>query len=164
MTFQETLVLIAKKEIGTEEVGTSNAGPRVNEYKSATDLDPRGHWPWCAAFVCWCVREALDESGIKEVKDFHRPRTASAWGLADWSHNQGKQTSTKRHPEDDIQPGDIICYEFSHCGIALTSPDDRGYFRCIEGNTNDAGSREGGAVLIRTRRNTLVRHRIRFHL
>ena len=57
------IVRIAKAEVGTREVGNTNCGIRVNEYKAATWLNPKKGWPWCAAFVCWVNREALASSG-----------------------------------------------------------------------------------------------------
>ena len=41
------MVELAKKEIGVEEVNGTNCGPRVDEYKSATWLNPKRGWPWC---------------------------------------------------------------------------------------------------------------------
>lgn len=156
------LAAIARAEIGVEEVNGTNCGPRVNQYKAATNLPPEEPWPWCAAFVCWVVREALKKCGIRETKTFKRPTTAGAWALINWSWEQDKTTWTKRNPGNDIQPGDIIIYKFSHCGIADGAPNAQGYFRCIEGNTNDSGDREGGAVLSKTRHISQVRARIRF--
>jgi hypothetical protein len=161
MKLSQALVTVATQEIGTKELGTSNTGVRVNEYKAATDLPPAKSWPWCAAFVCWCVREALKLTGIKESKGFKRPRTASAWGFEAWSLAQDATTHTKRLHRGDIQAGDIVVFTFSHIGIAIASPVD-GMIKTIEGNTNSAGSREGGAVMKKLRRVEQVRCRIRF--
>jgi len=164
MTFIDHLVHIATQETGTEEVDGTNCGPRVNQYKAATNLPPDEPWPWCAAFVCWCVKEALKAAGIQETKGFKRPRTAGAWDLANWSRRQDDSTQTKRSPGTDIQRGDIICFTFSHTGIATSGPDLNGYFTTIEGNTDGEGSREGGAVLEKRRHISKVRDRIRFKL
>ena len=162
------LVRLATLEVGTEEVNGTNCGPRVNQYKAATTLDPNESWPWCAAFICFIVREAMKSLGIKETQTFHRPTTASAFNLINWSLGQDKSTQTLRNKFDgglpfrDILPGDLIIYTFSHCGIATCAPDDTGHFLAIEGNTDDGGGRDGGAVLKRTRRTTQVKARIRF--
>ena len=163
-TFTETLIQLATIELGTKEIGASNCGPRVNQYKAATNLPPDQEWPWCAAFVCWLVREALKATGTLETATFRRPTTASAFGLETWSLAQDETTQTSKLPQRDIKPGDIVVYNFSHCGIAFTVCDDTGHFLAIEGNTNGAGSREGGAVLKRTRRTLQVRSRIRFNV
>lgn len=159
------IVSIATAEIGVVEDGTSNTAVRVNEYKAATRLDPAEEWPWCSAFICWVVKAALKETGTPETATFRRPTTAAAWGLESWSLAQDKTTQTKRHPHDDIRPGDLICFTFSHCAIAASSPDDDGWFATIEGNTSPgtAGSqRDGGGVYRRRRRTSQVRSRIRF--
>jgi len=158
------IVRIATAEIGVSEVNFSNCGPRVNEYKAATNLDPREGWPWCAAFLCWVVRAAMRATGVEETPTFKRPTTAGAWALIDWSLKQDRSTWTLKSPGRDILPGDLVIYTFSHCGIAVSEPDETGHFRAIEGNTDQAGSREGGAVMKRWRRSSQVRARIRFRV
>lgn len=157
MKLSEKIVPIALAEVGTEEINGSNCGPRVNEYKAATWLDPKQSWPWCAAFVDWCVQQAMQ--GGKYT--FERPRTAGAWDLINWSLEQDDSTQTKRSPGNDIKGGDIIVYTFSHCGIATSAPDASGNFHTVEGNTDSAGSREGGGVFAKTRKTSQVKARIR---
>lgn len=158
------IVKIATAEIGVEEIDATNCGPRVNEYKSATNLPPDEPWPWCAAFVDWCVKRAMIATGTKETATFKRPTTAGAYALEAWSKAQDNSTWTRKPPEKDIQPGDILVFSFSHCGIAISEPDETGHFQTIEGNTDTAGSREGGGVFKRWRRTGQVRSRIRFRI
>jgi hypothetical protein len=158
----QKIVELARREVGVEEIDGTNCGPRVNQYKAATNLPPAESWPWCAAFVCWLVREALAATGIKETATFRRPCTASAWGFENWSLAQDRTTQTRKPPRGDIQPGDIVVFTFSHIGIATSSPDREGYITTIEGNTDGQGSREGGAVLEKRRSLARVRSRIRF--
>lgn len=155
------IVDIVRGEVGVEEVNGTNCGPRVDEYKAATTLPPDESWPWCAAFVCWCVREAMRATGIQATATFKRPITASAWDFVNWSLAQDSSTNTLRDPGDDIRPGDIVVFKFSHIGIAVESPDG-GYVGTIEGNTDGEGSREGGAVLHKRRRLSQIKARIRF--
>lgn len=150
----------AAREVGVEELHGSNSGPRVMAYQAATDLGGTG-WPWCAAFVCFVVREAMRNTGTTETATFHRPTTPGAWALIPWSLEQDDSTSTLRSPGDDIRPGDILVYTFSHVGIAVEAPE-HGYVATIEGNTDGEGSREGGAVLHKRRRLAQVKARIRF--
>lgn len=156
------IVKAATKEIGTEEVNGTNCGPRVNEYKAATNLPPKESWPWCAAFVDWCVMQAMQATGIKETDTFKRPRTAGAWDLENWSLKQDDSTQTKRKAGSDIQAGDIVIFTFSHVGIATGIPDEDGMVPTIEGNTDGAGSREGGIVMNKRRRLSQIKTRIRF--
>ena len=156
------LLALARPEIGVTEVAGTNCGPRVDEYKAATWLNPKQGWPWCAAFICWLVREALAATGIKETKTFKRPRTAAAWDFENWCRGIDKTAMLKKPHKGDIQPGDIVMFTFSHIGIAESAPDKNGYVTTIEGNTDGSGSREGGAVLRKKRHTSKIRSRIRF--
>jgi hypothetical protein len=158
------LVKIATAEIGVEEIDATNSGPRVNQFKAATNLPPAEPWPWCAAFVDWCVREAMAATATKETPSFKRPTTAGAYALEAWSRAQDESTWTLKPAGRDIQPGDILVFNFSHCGIAISAPDETGHFQTIEGNTDHAGSREGGGVFMRWRKTGHVRSRIRFRV
>ena len=155
------IVKVATAEVGVEEVNASNSGKRVQEYQATTSLGGTG-WPWCAAFVCWVVKTAMENLGIKETKTFRRPTTASAWGYELWSLAQDNSTHTKKPHRGDIQAGDIVVFKFSHIGIALSKPDKDGFVMTVEGNTDGAGSREGGAVLRKKRHVRKIRSRIRF--
>jgi hypothetical protein len=157
-------IRIAQAEIGVEEINGTNCGPRVNEYKAATWLPADKPWPWCAAFVCWCVREAMRAASIRETKTFKRPRTAGAWDFENWSLAQDSTTWTRKPHRGDIQPGDIVVFRFSHIGIAISAPDKNGNVQTVEGNTDKAGSREGGGVYRKTRAASSIRSRIRFRL
>ena len=158
MKLSEQIVSIAKREVGVEEIDGTNCGPRVNEYKAATNLPPTEQWPWCAAFVCWVVREAM--KGGKYT--FKRPTTASAWGMEAWSLAQDSSTQTKKPHGGDIKAGDIVVFTFSHVGLATGSPDSNGMVPTVEGNTDSAGSREGGGVFAKRRHVSKIRSRIRF--
>ncbi len=162
MKLAQKITELARFELGVEEVNGTNCGPRVNEYKAATWLPADKGWPWCAAFVCWLVREAMKANGVKESATFKRPRTAGAWDFENWSLAQGSETNTKKPHKGDIQAGDIVVFKFSHIGIAESAPDKNGIVTTIEGNTDGAGSREGGAVLRKRRRVDQIRSRIRF--
>ncbi len=160
--FTERLVLTALAEVGVKETGTSNRGPRVDEYQRATWLDQKDWGAWCAAFVCWVVRGAMTLEKIKETDGFHRPRTAGAWDFERWSLEQDYTTKTAKPAGRDIKRGDIVIFTFSHIGIATSAPDADGNFHTVEGNSNSQGSRTGGMVCANTRNINLVRSRIRF--
>ena len=155
--FADKLIALAKQEIGVEEVNGTNCGPRVNEYKSATWLDHTKSWPWCAAFICWLFREAMKGG----TYSFKRPETAGAFDFENWARNQGSSIILKKPHNGDIKPGDIVVFNFSHIGIAIGSPDSTGFVKTIEGNTDSAGSREGGAVLEKRRKIGTIRSIIR---
>lgn len=161
-TFTETLIQTAIAEIGVKETGTSNRGPRVDQYQRATWLEPKDWGAWCASFVCWCVREAMKAEGIKETKGFKRPQTAGAFDFERWSLAQDSTTQTRKPCGKDIQRGDLIIWRFSHISIALGPPDSKGNLQTVDGNSNARGSRTGGMVCTPIRHIDQVRSRIRF--
>ncbi len=146
------LVKILKAEEGVKEVGGNNTGKRVREYQAATWLDGTG-WPWCAAFVCWGIREASKKMALP----FERPRTAGAWDFENWATDQKLKLYK---PRRGIKAGDIVIYDFSHIGVAIAD-ESRGYVATIEGNTDGAGSREGGGVYEKKRKTSSIRSHIR---
>lgn len=158
------IVPLAERELGVKEhpLG-SNRGPRVDQYQAATWLKVKDWGPWCAAFVCFVIREAMEQGRERGGKyTFKRPRTAGAFDLVRWSRAQDKSTQTRESPLSDIARGDIVIFEFSHTGFAVTAPDAKGFVLCIEGNTNSKGSREGYEVCQRRRHISTICTRIRF--
>jgi hypothetical protein len=163
----ETLARIALHEVGTREVGGNNLGPRVKEYQSATWLEP-GPWPWCAAFVCWCIRIWLNTPGVsicvgcKGKEEGWRPKTAGAFDFVRWAHSKDLPV----YNEDvNVKQGDLIVFDFSHIGIvAVDAPSSYSVIATIEGNTNGRGSREsesGDGVWTKQRARSLAHYFIR---
>jgi len=152
-SFAEHLAAIAESQIGVREKG-NNGGEDVRKFQRATWLD-LGPWAWCAAFVCWCYREALkrgDDPGFK------RPRTAGAWDFERWARDQG---ANLLKPPGPARRGDIIIFTFSHIGVCVL--DQKGNrIETVEGNTNPGGGREGDGVYRKTRESDKVRSLIRF--
>ena len=93
---------------------------------------------------------------------FQRPRTAGAWDFENWCKSADNSVKLKKPHTGDIKRGDIVCFTFSHIGIALGSPNEDGNVLTCEGNTNGAGSREGDGVYKKTRNISKIRSRIRF--
>jgi len=146
------LLKIAKNELGVSEIGHTNSGKRVEEYQASTSYD-NTNWPWCAAFICFIFKEA------KIFTEDDRPKTPAAYGFEGWADSLGIRVI--RNP-DTIRKGDIVIYSFSHIGIASSKSRSNNAFKAIEGNTNRSGSREGGSVLEKTRRESVVRSVVRF--
>lgn len=150
----EKLVAIALKEVGVREQGGNNCGPRIREYQAATWLEPDA-WPWCAAFLCWCIREWLkDPSVVKSLalKDSNlwRPRTAGAFDLIRWGRENNLKILTDI---EKAQAGDLVVFDFSHCGL-IYKDQESVYIETIEGNTNGHGDRDsivGDGVWKKTR-------------
>lgn len=165
VNFAERIVMNALGQDWVRET-SKNQGEGIEKYWDATDYRDgyKNREPYCAAGVCWAIREGAEEAGIKETPGFRLPRTARAYGLEEWSLAQDASTQTKKHPRGDIQRGDIVVFNFSHVGIATGHPDRSGRFPTIEFNTGSGGgtSNEGDGVFRKHRSIDLVRSRIRF--
>lgn len=144
------LVAIACGKVGCHETGGNNLGADVVLFQLATALAP-GPWPWCAAFVDWCIREwlriepvraALSLASPREAEAW-RPRTARAYGFEAWGAAAGLQVL----PENAVaRAGDLVTFDFSHVGIvAVDQPAHSGIIDTIEGNTNGAGARDSAS-------------------
>lgn len=140
---REEAMHVAVDEIGTKEVGGNNRGRRVEEYLAACRLPPGQ--PWCAAFVVWCYDRAAEAHGFRNPL----PRighVGKLWraGAAHWKSDIPTLWAVACHQEDPTDHASS-----GHTGIVIAiSP---AFITTVEGNTNEAGSREGGAVLIKSR-------------
>lgn len=152
----DNLVQIALAEVGTREEGGNNCGKDIREYQAATWLEP-GPWPWCAAFVAWCIKEWLKGNPDMSIT---RCMDASAFGWEKWAKKQGLQIL----PETaKAKAGDLVIFDFSHIGIVVA--DQIGNtIRTCEGNTNGKGERDsasGDGVWLKTRAQSLTKCYIR---
>lgn len=123
-------------ELGVRELSGRNDGERVEMY-----LQSVGHKkgaPWCAAFVSWVYQEA----------DIKAPR--SAWSPA-WfpiSNTVYIRRASKNKTPDS---GDVFGIYFqnlkriAHVGF-IDEWQSGSVAITVEGNTNEAGSREGDGV------------------
>ena len=144
----QRLVEVATAEIGVREE-SRNGGKRVREYQAATWLRPDA-WPWCAAFVAWCLLESI------QGNTGWRCRDASAYGWEAWARKRGFQVLPETAP---MLPGDLVTFDFSHIGIVVADHGDT--IETIEGNTNADGAREGDGVYRKMRARRLIRAVIR---
>ena len=155
-------------ELGVKEKTGKNDGPRVEQYLRQVGLK-RGD-PWCAAFVCW----VFDQAGVAN------PRTGWSPGLFPkgkliWERKEvvggrvagekvagavaGEKVAVGRKAVKSLpQRGDVFGIWFpeknriAHAGFV--DRWDKSWLITVEGNTNEAGSREGDGVL---RKRRLVR-------
>lgn len=160
-SLRDAIVKVAAGEVGVREDG-HNSGDRIRQYQRATWLPP-GTWPWCAAFVCWVLREARKLHRAPWAK---RPRTAGAFDFENWATDKHPSSGAammrsggipfgvellKPPKPEYIEPGDILVFKFSHIGIAASKMQGT-VCETIEGNTNPGGSRDGDGVYRRTRK------------
>jgi hypothetical protein len=150
---------IAHTQIGVHELGDSNSGPQVQLYQSATS-EPGTGWPWCAAFVCWCVAKLAETRPGLLSCEVHQclPKEASVEGLIDWALRTGQLVFTPSSATYSPQAGDVVCMKFPtgrHCGIA-TGGFAGNCIPTIEGNTSgpyraNPDERNGGEVAAKSR-------------
>lgn len=140
-------------ELGVREATGNNDGVRVEEYLKSTGLG-KGY-PWCAAFVYWNFVK------LGYVVDIEYP----AWTPSYFPEERVIYTrgvGFKCPP----MPGDIIGIYFkskgriAHVGFIYEITDK--YYITIEGNTNEAGSREGDGVLKKYRLKSTIYQISRF--
>lgn len=150
----EELAKIAEVEIGTcESPRGTNMGQAIRKYKQVTRLNPDKAWPWCMAFVCWCLQR-FSNLCRKLVYFKNPPRMAAVAEFFDWALKSGFKIfypSQVKAGREELRRGDIAIYNFSHCGIVISVDPDLTFFSAAEGNTDRSGSREGWEVAARVR-------------
>lgn len=163
LPIREKLVDIAGAEVGTVEAGR-NTGKQVREYQATTDLGGTG-WPWCAAFVCWCIlqwgknKEVLAALKMTPAQfEKWRPKTAAAFGFIDWAKKNKLQILSDSQSET-LHAGDIMVFDMSHIGIVANDSGTKVYTH--EGNTGATGGREGDGVWSKARERSQARVFIR---
>lgn len=163
---QGLLAEIAAKYIGVKETGNNKAGDSkelLAIFKSdslivngATD-----GYPWCAAFVSFCVQKLLNNSPSFSTTTPPKEASVSRF-LNVWAKNNNCLVFPRNSEFFTPQKGDIVVFTFSHIGI-VESVNGR-MITTIEGNTNDAGSREGSVVARKVRINSIIKSYIRLPL
>lgn len=143
------VIKIAKSQVGVlEDPIGSNSGPEVDEYLASVGLDP-GYF-WCMAFVYWCFNKASKQLGISN------PAFKTAGVLSQWNNTNGKRILSQDavNNPSKIKPGQIFIMNYGggsgHTG--LVESVSGGFINTIEGNTNEAGSRNGIGVFKRQRK------------
>lgn len=154
------IVEIAKAEAAAKvvEVGGDNRGPRVEEYQRVVKLSPGS--PWCAAFVSWVATQASDSS---KALPWCSGSAVTLWFTAERRLRGTDHVALPHQFDERVQAGWIWVrstdaaavqrvrkreWTRGHCGVVTsTEGENATSFRTVEGNTNSAGSRNGGAVL-----------------
>ncbi|MBM3487536.1 MAG: peptidoglycan-binding protein [Alphaproteobacteria bacterium] len=128
------------------EVGGQNAGPWVRLYMHGNEGPP---WAWCGGFVSLILRQACDTLGLT----LPIAPSFSCYALAVDARHRGILKSGAA-VTGAVPPGSLFLQRRSasdwvHTGIVVTASPAS--FATIEGNTNDAGDREGYEVCRRIR-------------
>ncbi len=133
---QTRLEKIYLSQVGMrEQPAGSNWGPQVGKYLRSVNVKMPA--AWCAAFVHYC----LDSAGIKN--------NITAWSPT--AHNAKYVVYFGRRLIEEPKPGDVFTLYFpkmkriAHTGFYHRRVNSSVY-QSVEGNTNEAGSREGDGV------------------
>jgi hypothetical protein len=139
----DLVIAEARRYLQVREVPLgSNRGTQIDYWIAEAGLDPKGAFPWCAAFVGQVGRQALGAA-------WPCPRTASVQTLYGWA-DRG------RYVESSPAVGDLFVVwhaelkRFAHVGLVIGNLP-AGRISTIEGNTSGGGSREGWGVFARER-------------
>ncbi len=124
-------------EIGIREETGQNDGQRVEEYLHA--VGQKKGAPWCAAFVSWVFVQA-DVTAIR-----------SAWSpswfpAANVVYTRGSAGNLTPLPADVFGIYFQNLKRIAHVGFIDNWQSNTSFLITVEGNTNDAGSREGDGV------------------
>lgn len=140
----EEAIRQAGSQLGVTEATGHNDGVAVEKYLASVGLG-KGY-SWCMAFVYWCFKEAAKKLGIPN------PLLQTGGVKAEWDSSRGTRTTV---PSVGAQFFIIHTDGTGHTGICgsgfLLESGIATSFHTIEGNTNSNGSREGTAVLRKTR-------------
>jgi hypothetical protein len=135
-----TLEEIYLSQLGVREATGRNDGPEVEMYLASVGK-PKG-LPWCSAFVAWCLTEA------------DIPHRVNAWSPT--AHNGRNIVYMNREARQNPQAGDVFTLFYprlnriGHAGFYHKNQNSS-VIVTVEGNTNEAGSREGDGVYKRYR-------------
>lgn len=144
MSLGELVVEYSKRHLVEHplEVGGQNAGPWVRMYMNGNEGED---WPWCAGFACFCLKQASDT--LRQTMPFKSSFSCDT--LAAFAKEKNRLVNI-----GEAAPGSFFLVrrtdtDWTHTGIITDIQGD--IIKTIEGNTNDAGSREGYEVCARTR-------------
>jgi len=122
-------------QIGVRELTGNNDGKAVETYLRYVGL-PKGN-PWCAAFVCW----NLNQAGVANPRSGYCPDLFKPKQLV-WLRS--RKVNGVPHQTDVFGLYFPEKGRIAHVGYIDRWTDIKVY--TVEGNTNQAGSREGDGV------------------
>lgn len=163
----DSVLNIAKKEVGLRERTGHNDHPRIDEYRAtvAPSLNRiRPRLPYCGYFVYWCFVQAGE-----------KPKVANPGRAASWFDNPKRIVQYARHGNtrrinSKIKRGMVVGYRFVSFSNRIShvefidkwdDDDDEMYLFVIGGNTGASGSlntviREGDGVYHKKRQKAKV--------
>ena len=146
----DAVVAVARRHLEQHprEVGGRNSGPWVRLYM---DGHQGAAWPWCAGFATFVLAQACAAFG----RPLPVGRIFSCDVLGERARAAGRLVEGRpADPAKVVPPGSLFLVrrapgDWDHAGIVTAARPDA--FHTIEGNTNDAGDRDGYEACARVR-------------
>lgn len=127
----------------------TNWSPRIAEYFANLVPPITVPAPWCAALQQFVTDKAA------RVHTVNNPLDAVVLEAYVQSYYEWAKTNNKIVKPEEALPGDLVLYHFGsrydHIGMLMTKVGKDTWFKDVEGNTNEAGSREGTTILAKWR-------------
>ena len=139
---------VAAKEIGVKEVPANSNRVKYNTEYYGNDIasDKRA---WCCAFVWWVFKH----SGASELF-YDGKKCAGCTTLMNFYKGKGQLVS------GPYKPGDLVFFQFDDDAasdhIGIIEKDNGDTISTIEGNTSVGNESNGGCVMRRTRKKSLI--------
>jgi hypothetical protein len=148
---------VALRFVGLRET-SKNRGPGIAQFWERTNYKQgdENREPWCCAAAVAIIQIADEESDAFDL--VKPPKMASVREFLEWAKDpkNGCQLFTPKDVTKELYPlaGDIVVYlpHLSHIGIISRDYANDGFIKICEGNTNEAGSREGDGFYNKQRR------------
>lgn len=159
MEILDKITNFAMKWEGIEEL-PGNGGWKNKEFQDLMEeVGWQKGWPWCAAF-CKMIYYNVFKQVSQSISDWiMNDFTASATETYEICEQSPRWTTIIKQPVE----GSVVCWQHGnswkgHEGIVIEpgAGEIDSYFKSLEGNTDDSGSRLGIKVALRTRRNNFT--------
>lgn len=143
-------------EIARSQIGIKEDRPDSNNVKFNTQFYGRPvygqNYPWCCAFVWWVFKQAGASALFYDGQ-----KTAFCPTAMNWFKSKGQFVTS------GYRAGDVVFFNFNHnpknepghIGI-IESVNPDGSLQCLEGNTSLDSDDNGGSVMRRSRKLSLV--------
>ncbi len=172
LALRQQLVEIARRDVGKVEI-TPNRAPWIAKFWPATNVpqfynrnsDYKGEPPYCAAAMCYWVREWLKLPEVLAAMKM-TPAGAERWrcklsgahAWLDWAASRKLEILSDK-PTERLRVGDIMVFDMSHIG--LVKDDSPNQVFTIEANTGNGSVRDGDGCFERVRTRSAARAFIR---
>lgn len=149
MTAVQKILAVAAAEIGTKENPANSNRVKYNTEYYGNDIASSSR-AWCCAFVWWVFKHAGYSSLFYGGK-----KCAGCTTLMNYHKAQGQLVSGTSY-----LPGDLVFFQFDQDAaadhIGIIEKDNGNTITTIEGNTSTSNDSNGGAVMRRTRKKSLI--------